>query len=267
MEPAVSARSVVMVASGKGGVGKSTVTLNMAALLARQGARVGVVDCDVYGPDIAVMTGVTRRVPVRQWTLARRGGLGAAAVRPVERFGVHIMSAGLLFGEEQSLSWPAGLIGVLLNQMLRSPSWPTLDHLLVDMPPGTADVTQTVLQQVPKAKAVVVVTPQEVAHLDARKLVSMLGTFGIEILGGVDNMAGFVCPCCGETSALFPPVATERSIWAAGVDHLGSIPLDPTPQDVDPGIPVVLSRPQSRQGTALRAVVEQIRRRIGPDRP
>ena len=258
MEIRSPARSVLAVASGKGGVGKSTITLNLATLLAQQGASVGLLDCDIYGPDIPVMTGLTRRVPVRQWTLARTGGSGATPISPVERFGVHIVSAGLLFGEDQQLSWPANLIGVLLNQLLWSATWPPLDYLFIDMPPGTADVTQTVFQLLPTAKALIVVTPQEVAHLDARKLLALLRSYGTEVLGGVENMAGFLCPCCGKTTDVFTPVEPSRSIWAAGVQRLGGIPLDPVPAGLDAGVPVVVSRPESAQTEALRALAAEV---------
>ncbi|HEX6686446.1 MAG TPA: P-loop NTPase, partial [Candidatus Limnocylindrales bacterium] len=156
----VPARHVIAVASGKGGVGKSSIALNAATVLAQQGARVGLVDCDVYGPDIPAMVGLTRRVMTKQWTLSWKGGFGATRIEPIERYGVHLVSVGLLFGEEQALSWPAHMIGVLVNQLLWSTAWPELDYLLLDMPPGTADVTQLVFQAIPKAKAVIVVTPQ-----------------------------------------------------------------------------------------------------------
>jgi ATP-binding protein involved in chromosome partitioning len=257
------ARHVIAVASGKGGVGKSTITMNAAVLLSQQGARVGLVDCDVYGPDIPAMIGLTRRVVTKRWTLSRQGGFGSTKIEPIERFGVHIVSVGLLFGEEQALSWPGDMIAVLVNQLLWSSLWPDLDYLIIDLPPGTADVTQTVFQSVPKAKAVIVVTPQEVAHLDARKLVTFLGAHGTEVLGGIDNMAGFRCPCCETVTEVFPPVAALRSIWSHDVDRLGAIPLDPGPPGQDPGVPIVVSRPTSAFAVALGGIVADIRRRIG----
>jgi ATP-binding protein involved in chromosome partitioning len=263
MQTRTLARHVIAVASGKGGVGKSSITLNAAALLAQQGARVGLVDCDVYGPDIPAMIGLTRRVMTRQWTLSRKGGFGSTKIDPIERFGVHIVSPGLLFGEEQALSWPAGMITVLVHQLLWSSVWPELDYLIMDMPPGTADVTQAVFQSIPKAKAVIVVTPQEVAHLDARKLVTFLSAYGTEVLGGIENMAGFRCPCCETTTQMFAPVNPQRSIWSSAVDRLGAIPLDPAPPGDDPGIPIVVSRPTSAFAVALHGIVAGIRHRIG----
>jgi ATP-binding protein involved in chromosome partitioning len=257
------ARHQLAVASGKGGVGKSTITMNLAAVLAQQGARVGLVDCDVYGPDIPAMIGITRRTPTRQWTLSRPGGFGATRLEPITEHGIHIVSPGLLFGEEQPLSWPAGMVGVLVNQLLFSSAWPELDYLILDLPPGTADVTQTVFRSVPMAQALVVVTPQELAHLDARKLVTFLRGHGAHILGGVDNMAGFQCPCCQTVTEMFPPVDPARSIWSSGVERLGAIPLDPTPVGVNPGIPAALSRPDSAFSTAIQALVKEIRGRIG----
>jgi ATP-binding protein involved in chromosome partitioning len=262
MDDRAPARHVLAVASGKGGVGKSTLTMNMAVVLAQQGARVGLVDCDVYGPDIPAMIGLTRRAPTRGWTLSRLGGFSSTPIEPIERFGVHIVSTGLLFGEEQPLSWPAPLIGVLVNQLLRSPVWPELDYLILDMPPGTADVTQTVFQAAPQARAIVVVTPQEVAHLDARKLVSFLRGHRTRIVGGIDNMAGFTCPCCQTVTDVFPPVDPQRSIWAHDVHRLGAIPLDPVPPGQDPGVPIAVARPDSAFTAAMHAVVSLIRRRL-----
>jgi ATP-binding protein involved in chromosome partitioning len=262
MQPEALARHVIAIASGKGGVGKSSIAMNTAVLLSRMGAQVGLVDCDVYGPDIPVMIGLTRRVMTKSWTLSRIGGFGATKIEPIERFGVHIVSVGLLFGEEQALSWPADMTGVLVNQLLWSSAWPDLDYLVVDMPPGTADVTQTVFRSIPKAQAVIVVTPQEVAHLDARKLVAFLGSNGTEILGGIENMAGFRCPCCETVTELFAPVGPQRSIWAKGVDRLGAIPLDPERPGDDPGIPIAVSRPESAFTVALQGIVADIERRL-----
>jgi ATP-binding protein involved in chromosome partitioning len=262
MDNRVPARHLLAVASGKGGVGKSTIAMNMAVVLSQQGARVGLVDCDVYGPDIPAMIGLTRRAPTRGWTLSRLGGFSSTPIEPIERFGISIVSTGLLFGEEQPLSWPAALIGVLVNQLLRSSVWPELDYLVLDMPPGTADVTQTVFHAAPQALAVVVVTPQEVAHLDARRLVTFLRGNRTRILGGIDNMAGFTCPCCRTVTDIFPPVDPGRSIWSHGVEPLGAIPLDPGPSDLDPGVPVAVSRPDSAFTAAMHTVVTDLRRRI-----
>jgi ATP-binding protein involved in chromosome partitioning len=261
MDNGVPARHLLAVASGKGGVGKSTIAMNMAVVLAQQGERVGLVDCDVYGPDIPAMIGLTRRTPTRGWTLSRPGGFPSTPIEPIERFGVNIVSTGLLFGEEQPLSWPASLIGVLVNQLLRSPVWPQLDYLILDMPPGTADVTQTVFAAAPQSQAVIVVTPQEVAHLDGRKLVTFLRGNRTRILGGIDNMAGFTCPCCNTMTDIFPPVDPQRSVWSQGVQRLGAIPLDPGPPGNDPGVPVAVSRPDSAFTAAMHTVVTDIRRR------
>ena len=263
MDNRASARHLLAVASGKGGVGKSTIAMNLAVVLAQQGARVGLLDCDVYGPDIPAMIGLTRREPTRGWTLSRLGGFGSMRIEPIERFGVSIVSTGLLFGEEQPLSWPAELIGVLVNQLLGSSVWPELDYLILDMPPGTADVTQTVFRAAPQSQAVVVVTPQEVAHLDARKLVTFLRSHGTRIVGGVDNMAGFACPCCQAVTDIFPPVDPRRSIWSHGVERLGAIPLDPGPSGKDPGVPAAVALPDSTFAAAMHTVVAAIRRQIG----
>jgi ATP-binding protein involved in chromosome partitioning len=252
------AKIMLAIASGKGGVGKSTITINIALLLSQMGARVGVLDVDVYGPDVPVMTGLTRRAPVREWTLSRRGGLGATPLAPVERYGVLIASTGFLFGEEQPLAWSSDLVDVLLNQLIWSTSWGNLDYLIVDMPPGTADVTQRIIQSLPTVKAIVVVTPQDVAHLDARKLVTLLRQTGTTVLGGIENMKGFVCPCCGTDLQLFPPVTASRSIWSLGVAHLGEIPFEPPRDSAAVGLPIVLAAPQGPQSLAMRAIAKKL---------
>jgi len=149
-----------------------------------------------------------------------------------------------------------------VNQLLLSSVWPELDYLILDMPPGTADVTQTVFRAAPRCQAIVVVTPQEVAHLDARKLVAFLLANGTPILGGVDNMAGFTCPCCQTVTDIFPPVDPARSIWSHDVDRLGTIPLDPGPPGQDPGVPVAVSRLDGAFTTAMHEVVGVIRQRL-----
>lgn len=250
---------MLAVVSGKGGVGKSTISLNVAVALAQMGARVGLLDVDVYGPDIPAMIGLTRRVPTEAWTLSRKGGLGATPLEPIERHGVLIVSTGLLFGEEQALAWHSELVSVLLNQLIWSSKWGALDYLIIDMPPGTADVTQRTVTSLPTAGALVVVTPQEVAHLDARKLVSMLKSLRMTIIGGIENMADFSCSCCSNNIRLFAPVAADRSIWSLGVTPLGKIPFSPPQNGLAAGIPILISAPEDPQSTALRAATENIK--------
>lgn len=259
--PPPPAPSVIAVCSGKGGVGKSTVALNVAAALAADGARVGLLDADVHAPDIPLMVGLARRAPARQWVLARAGGLSRTPLEPVEIHGVRLMSTGFIVGEDQPVAWTADLVGALLNQMLWSTTWGDLDHLVLDLPPGTSDITQVIFRLLPGARAVLVVTPQDAAHLDTRRVVSALRAADITVLGGVENMSGLICPCCSTHIRLFPPVAAHRSIWSAGLPRLGTVPLEPA--DTDEGSePAVVTRPESARATALRAATTAIRRAL-----
>jgi ATP-binding protein involved in chromosome partitioning len=218
------ARFVVAVGSGKGGVGKSTVTLHVALALARKGLAVGLLDADLYGPDIPLMVNLTRRERARQWELWRQDGVRH---EPIERHGVRIMSVGFLLGERQALTMAAPLLTAALKQLVENVEWGPLDILLLDLPPGTADLQQQLLGVVSLDGAIVVVGPQDVSHLDARKFLDFLRDAGVAVLGGVENMSGLVCPHCGERVEVFPPVAEERSIWSEGAPVLGRIPLDP----------------------------------------
>jgi ATP-binding protein involved in chromosome partitioning len=221
---AAAARSVLAVGSGKGGVGKSTVTLQLALACARRGMRVGVLDADLYGPDIPLMVGISRQEQARQWHLWRRDGM---RLQPIERHGLALMSVGFLLAESQALAMAAPLLTAALRQLVLEVEWGELDILLVDLPPGTADLQQQLVGVVSLAGAIVVVGPQDVAHLDARKFVAFLRDSGVPVLGGIENMAGLACPHCGETIEVFPPVAEERAVWADGVALFGRVPLDP----------------------------------------
>jgi ATP-binding protein involved in chromosome partitioning len=219
-----AARHVVAVGSGKGGVGKSTVTLNLAFALRRSGWNVGLLDADLYGPDIPLMLNLKREQEAKRWDFWRGGDV---RLQPVEQSGLQVMSVGFLLAERQSLTFAAPLLGAALRQLVEQVDWRSLDVLLIDLPPGTADLQQQLLGVVALAGAVVVVGPQDVAHLDARKFVDFLRGADVRILGGVENMAGLVCPHCGERIDVFPPAATSRAIWADGVPLLGRIPLEP----------------------------------------
>lgn len=257
------ARHVVAVGSGKGGVGKSTVSLNLALALSQRGRNVGILDADLYGPNIPLMVGLVREKWGGDWTLAQRDS--KAKIPPVERFGLQIMSAGFLVGEDQPLA-DASLIRLLAAQFMWQVGWHDLDDLIVDLPPGTADAQQVFLNAVPFAGAVLVVTPQDVAHLDAKKAIQMYRRAKVPILGGVENMSGFICPDCGNRHDLFPRVPEGRSIWAMGIDKLGEIPLDPlVSQAGDTGRPLLITHPESPQAAAFRELAEKLVRRL--DRP
>jgi ATP-binding protein involved in chromosome partitioning len=219
-----AARHVVAVGSGKGGVGKSTVTLQLAYALSRRGWNVGLLDADLYGPDIPAMLNLKREREAKRWDFWRGGD---TRFEPVQREGLQVMSVGFLLAERQALTFAAPLLGAAVHQLVEQVEWRDLDVLLVDLPPGTADLQQQLVGVVALAGAIVVVGPQDVAHLDARKFVDFLRSASVPVLGGVENMAGLSCPHCGEHIDVFVPAKPERAIWADGVPQLGRIPLDP----------------------------------------
>lgn len=256
--PHPNARSVIAVGSGKGGVGKSTVALNLALALAETGAAVGLLDADMYGPSIPLMMGLVKTEWAKGWTL-----VGSSRIPAFDRFGLRVMSAGFIVGEEQPLA-DASLVSLMIGQLMFQTDWGQLDHLVVDFPPGTGGVQQTLIGAVRYAGAVLVVTPQDVAHLDARKAVTMYRTAGVPILGGVENMSGFVCPDCGKELRLFSRVRPERALWAMGVDELGKIPLAPEISEAgDAGEPLLVASPDSAQAMAFRRVRDELLRRLG----
>jgi ATP-binding protein involved in chromosome partitioning len=217
---------VVAVGSGKGGVGKSTVSLNLARALAASGRSVGLLDADVYGPDIPLMLGIKRTRELRSWLLGRDSRYGRVVLEPVECLGVKVMSVGFLLAEHQAMTMPGQLVDLVARQLIEDVAWGDLDYLIVDLPPGTADLQQQLFVRSRLAGAIVVVGPQDAAHLDARRLVTMLRDAGVPILGAVENMSALQCPHCGERIEVFPPVAEERSMLRE-VPLLGEIPLDP----------------------------------------
>jgi ATP-binding protein involved in chromosome partitioning len=229
------ARFVVAVGSGKGGVGKSTVSLHLALALARRDLTVGLLDADLYGPDIPLMVNLSRAERARQWDFWRRGG--DVRHEPVERYGIRIMSVGFLIGERQALTMAAPLLTAALKQLVEHVDWGSPDILLIDLPPGTADLQQQLLSVVSLDGAIAVVGPQDVAHLDARRFLDFLRDSDVPVLGGIENMSGLACPHCGETIEVFAPVRDERSIWSDGVARLGQIPLDPSLGRLDGAAP------------------------------
>lgn len=220
---ATAARHVVAVGSGKGGVGKSTVTLHLALALRRRGWNVGLLDADLYGPDIPAMLNLKREREAKRWDFWRGGDI---RFEPLEHSGLQVMSVGFILAERQALPFAAPLLGAALKQLVEQVNWRALDALLIDLPPGTADLQQQLFGVVALAGAVVVVSPQDVAHLDARKFLDFLRSGDVRVLGGVENMTALACPHCGEQIDVFPPADPQRAIWADGVPLLGKIPLD-----------------------------------------
>ena len=250
------AKHSIAIASGKGGVGKSTVSLNLAVALSEHGMRVGLMDADLYGPDIPRMIGLARTKDAKHLDLWRADG---AKHEPFERFGVKIMSIGFLVGEGQSISLQAGLVDLLLGQLVTGVDWGGLDYLIVDFPPGTADLQQQLMSRLKLSGAIVVVTPQDVAHLDARKVLDLCKRANVRVLGGIENMDGLACPHCEERIDVFPRVSDDRSIWNHGVEKLGAIPLDPmVASSGDRGLPIVLADPSSTQALAIHALARSL---------
>ena len=218
------AAHTIAIASGKGGVGKSTVTLNLGLALARD-ASVGVLDADLYGPDIPAMLGLTRLRDAKRWNLWSED---RRRLRPIEERGLKLMSSAFLLGERQVMPWSSMTLPFALRQLVDGVEWGDLDYLLVDLPPGTADLQEQVFRMLPLDGVLLVVGPQDVAHLDAKKVVTLVREADVPLLGAVENMSGFVCPHCGERHDVFPRVAEERSLWADGVERLAELPLDPS---------------------------------------
>ncbi len=248
---------IVAVASGKGGVGKSTVSLNLALALRQDGAATGLLDADLYGPDIPLMVGITRRQPAKSVTVWRDPGQ-RRRIEPVERFGIKVMSAQFLVAEHQPLSWSAPLVHLLLQRFTQDIAWGDIDYLVVDLPPGTADVQQQLVHHLGISGALVVVTPQDAAHLDAKKVLAMFKQMAVPVIGGVENMTGLVCPSCHSSIDVFPAVDPERSIWAAGVERLAGIPIHPVVAG-ERGRPLLVEHPESEHAAAVMALASRVR--------
>jgi len=239
---------VVAVSSGKGGVGKSTVAVNLAAYLARAGNRVGLLDADVYGPDVPMMFGETRRPKVT-------GAKGQEKIVPLESHGVRLMSLGFLLEEEQPAIMRGPLVSGILRQFLEQVEWGVLDWLVVDMPPGTGDAQLSLVQIVNLDGAVLVTTPQAVSTGDVRRAVRMFERVNTRVLGIVENMAGLTCPHCAGEIDVFGREGGRRLAESVHVPFLGSVPLDPHVRIAgDAGLPTALAAPESPAGAAFAAI-------------
>lgn len=265
MRRAPPARYVIAIGSGKGGVGKSTIALNLALALRDHGPT-GMLDADLYGPNIPLMVGLTRKTWTHDWTLARnRPADQQPVLEPIERYGLQIMSAGFILGEDQPMGIPAETIRFLVSQLLHRVLWGELSYLVVDLPPGTADVLRAVLVETRISGAVLVVTPQDVAHLDARKALRLFEHAKVPILGGIENMSGMVCPHCGHLIDVLPRVPEARAIWSLGVERLGRVPLDPEiSRGGDLGTPLLVARPDTPAAASLRAIAQRVVERLSP---
>ena len=244
-------KQIVAVASGKGGVGKSTTACNLALGLSRLGMKVGVLDADVYGPSMPKLFGLQEKP-----AMAADGH----SLMPLEKYGVKVMSIGLLVEDDAPIIWRGPMVMSALTQLLRDVDWGELDILVVDMPPGTGDAQLTIAQNVPLAGAVLVSTPQDLALLDARRGVAMFQRVDVPLLGVIENMSYFLCPHCGGRSDIFAHGGAAREAEKFGVPFLGEIPLDMAIRETsDGGTPVVVGAPEGSHAAAYLAIAERVR--------
>ena len=242
-------KNIVAVASGKGGVGKSTTAVNLALALAAEGATVGLLDADIYGPSQPMMMGIE----------GRPESSDGKTMDPLENYGVEVMSIGFLVNQDEAMIWRGPMATQALEQLLRQTNWGDLDYLIVDLPPGTGDIQLTLSQRVPMTGAVIVTTPQDIALLDAKKGIKMFEKVGVPILGIVENMAVHVCSKCGHAEHIFGEGGGKRMAAEYGMDYLGALPLDIQIRlQADSGKPTVVADPDGEVAAIYKAVARQV---------
>jgi ATP-binding protein involved in chromosome partitioning len=242
-------KNIVAVASGKGGVGKSTTAVNLALALAAEGASVGILDADIYGPSQPMMMGIS----------GRPESSDGSTMEAMQNYGVQVMSIGFLIDADNPMIWRGPMVTQALEQLLRQTNWSDLDYLIVDMPPGTGDIQLTLCQKVPLTGALIVTTPQDIALLDARKGLKMFEKVGVPILGIVENMAVYVCPNCGHSEHIFGADGGRRMSAEYGVDYLGALPLNLSIREqTDNGRPTVVSDPDGEIAAIYKSVARQM---------
>jgi ATP-binding protein involved in chromosome partitioning len=245
-------RSIVAVASGKGGVGKSTIAVNLAVALARQGLRVGLLDADIYGPSLPRMLGLARRPEVRRERMI-----------PLKAWGLLAMSIGFLVEEETPMIWRGPMVMGALEQMMGQVDWGPLDIMIVDMPPGTGDAQLTMAQRVALTGAVIVSTPQDIALTDARRGVRMFERTRVPVLGLIENMSYFCCPNCGHRAEIFGHGGARREADRQGIEFLGEIPLLLDIRTAsDAGTPIVADAPESQAAQAFAQIAQRLRVKV-----
>jgi ATP-binding protein involved in chromosome partitioning len=250
LKPLANVRNVIAVSSAKGGVGKSTVAVNLALALAADGASVGLLDADIYGPSQPHMVGLVGERPTTS---------DGKSMAPMEALGLQVMSIGFLIDPDQPMVWRGPMVTSALNQLLNQTSWHDLDYLIVDMPPGTGDIQLTLSQQVPVSGAVVVTTPQDIAAIDARKGLAMFKKVAIPVLGIIENMSTHVCTACGHEEAIFGAGGADAMVRDFGVELLGKLPLDARIREqADSGNPTVASDPDSPPAEAFRSAARRM---------
>jgi ATP-binding protein involved in chromosome partitioning len=245
--------AIIAVASGKGGVGKSTTAVNLALGLGALGLKVGILDADIYGPSLPKLLAIKERPQT----------IGGTRLKPITRYGLTVMSIGFLIDEETPMIWRGPMVISALTQMLREVEWGTLDVMVVDMPPGTGDAQLTMAQQVPLRGAVIVSTPQDLALIDARRGVSMFKRVNVPVLGVVENMSYFLCPHCGTRSDIFGHGGARHEAERLGVPFLGEVPLHMAIREKsDAGLPVVATEPDGPHARIYRDIAAKVREQL-----
>jgi ATP-binding protein involved in chromosome partitioning len=252
-QPIPGVKHTIAVASGKGGVGKSTVSVNLALALAKTGSKVGILDIDIYGPSIPTMMGIHQPLPATP----------EQKLIPLASHGIKLISVGFMLDEDTPLIWRGPLVMQLVQQFLKGVEWVDLDYLVIDLPPGTGDAQLTLVQTIPLSGTVVVTTPQDVALIDARRAIKMFGQVKVPILGVVENMSYFVCPHCKEKTEVFSHGGGEKTSERYKVPFLGKVPLDiEIRKSSDDGKPIVEAAPDSAQSKAFIEIAESVARRL-----
>ena len=254
LKPLEEVRNIIAVASGKGGVGKSTTAVNLALALAADGARAGVLDADIYGPSQPLMLGLVGERPLSE---------DGQSMRPLDAYGLQVMSIGFLIDADQPMAWRGPMVTSALNQLLRQTRWDDLDYLIVDMPPGTGDIQLTLSQQVPVSGAVIVTTPQDIALLDARKGLQMFRKVSVPVLGIVENMSTHICSKCGHEEAIFGAGGGEAMAADYDVELLGQLPLDKSIREqTDSGEPTVVAEPGGAHAASYHLTAQRMAARL-----
>jgi ATP-binding protein involved in chromosome partitioning len=250
-------KQTIAVASGKGGVGKSTVAVNLAAALQQSGAKVGLLDADIYGPSVPAMTGTQEQPRVVE--VPGPDGQMERKLVPLEAYGLKLMSIGFLAGADQAMVWRGPMVSKAIQQLMSDVSWGDLDYLVIDLPPGTGDASLTIAQSVPLTGVAIVATPQDLALDIAVKALQMFRSLNVTPLGLIENMSWYVCPNCGQEHHLFGHGGAERAAQRLGVPFLGAIPLDQEiREEADHGAPLVTARPDSTAAKAFRDLASQV---------
>jgi ATP-binding protein involved in chromosome partitioning len=249
LTPLPNVKNILAIASGKGGVGKSTTAVNLALALAAEGAKVGILDADIYGPSQPMMMGI----------VGRPESVDGKTMEPMENYGVQVMSIGFLVEQDNPMIWRGPMVTQALEQLLRQTNWSDLDYLIVDLPPGTGDIQLTLSQRVPLTGAVIVTTPQDIALLDAKKGIRMFEKVGVPILGIVENMAVHVCENCGRVEHIFGEEGGKRLAAEYKIDYLGALPLNLSIRvQADSGRPSVVSDPDGEIAAIYKGVARKV---------